>query len=87
MKEVTATEARRHFGRLLDTAQTGPVRITRYGKAAAVLVSVERFERLGGGAWETLAATMDALGEEASARDLTRAKLDSLLATPESDRQ
>ena len=62
MREVTATEARRRFGRLLDAAQTGPVRITRNGRGVGVLMSVGQFERLRGAAWETLAATMDASG-------------------------
>ena len=33
-----------------------------------------------GSAWERLTATMDAMGEEASARGLTDAELEALLA-------
>ena len=80
MREVTATEARRRFGRLLDAAQTGPVRITRNGRGVGVLMSVEQFERLRDAAWGTLTATMDALGEEASGKGLTKERLDALFS-------
>ena len=39
-----------------------------------------RFSQLLGAAWERLAATMDRMDEEASANNLTDAKLDALLA-------
>ena len=81
MREVTATEARRRFGRMLDAAQTGPVRITRNGRAVGVLMSVGQFERLRGAAWSELTATMDVLGQEASRKGLTRAKLEVLLGS------
>lgn len=80
MKEVTAKEAKNRFGRLLQSAQRGPVRVTRNGRAVGVMMSVQQFERLRGAAWERLTATMDRLGQEASARGLTDAALDSLLA-------
>ena len=44
------------------------------------MLSVQHYERLRGAAWERLAATMDRMGEEASANNLTDAKLDALLA-------
>lgn len=43
-------------------------------------MSVQQFERLRGAAWERLTATMDALGQEASARGLTDTELESLLS-------
>ena len=80
MREVTARDAKNRFGQLLQSAQQGPVRVTRNGTPVGVLMSVQQFERLRGAAWERLTATMDRLGEEASARGLTDAVLESILA-------
>ena len=38
MKSFTASDARRRFGRLLETARRGPVTITKNGHAAAMLI-------------------------------------------------
>lgn len=80
MKEVAAREAKNRFGHLLDDAQSAPVRVTRKGRAVGVIMSMQQYERLRGAAWERLTATMDALGEEAFANGLTRARLEALLA-------
>lgn len=80
MKEITARDAKNRFGQLLQSAQQGPVRVTRNGRPVGVMMSVQQFERLRGAAWERLAATMDRLGREASAKGLTDAVLESLLA-------
>ena len=80
MREVSASEAKIRFGRLLDAAQGAPVRVTRKGRAVGVMMSVQQYERLRGAAWERLAATMDALGEVSSADGLTKARLEALLA-------
>ena len=80
MKELAAREAKNRFGYLLDAAQSAPVRVTRKGRAVGVVMSVQQYERLRGAAWERLTATMDALGEEASAKGLTKAGLEALLA-------
>ena len=81
MKEITAREAKKNrFGQLLDTAQRTPVSVTKNGRAVTVMLSAQLYDQLRGSAWERLASTMDAMGEEASARGLTDAKLDALLA-------
>lgn len=80
MKEVTAKDAKNRFGQLLQSAQQGPVRVTRNGRPVGVVMSVQQFERLRGAAWERLTETMDRLGQEASASGLTDAVLESLLA-------
>lgn len=80
MREVTAKEAKNRFGRLLESAQRAPVRVTRNGRPVGVMMSMQQFERLRGVAWERLADTMDALGREALARGLTDSELESLLA-------
>ena len=80
MKEITARDAKNRFGYLLDAVQRAPVRVTKKGRAISVMMSVQHYERLRGAAWERLTMTMDALGEEASTKGLTEAKLKALLA-------
>ena len=80
MKEITAREAKNRFGQLLDAAQRSPVSVTKNGRPVTVMLSTELYDQLRGSAWERLTSTMDAMGEEASARGLTDARLDALLA-------
>ena len=56
------------------------MRITRRGRAVAVVMSMEQYQRLQGDAWTRLTATMDSLGAEAASRGLTDAGLEALLA-------
>ncbi len=44
------------------------------------MMSVQQYERLRGAAWERLATTMDGLSKAASAKGLTEARLEALLA-------
>src|SRR5688500_9923155 len=44
MKEISSTEAKTHFGALLDTAQREPVTIHKKGRAVAVILSTQDFE-------------------------------------------
>ena len=80
MREITAREAKNRFGQLLDAAQRSPVSVTKNGRAVTVMLSTQLYDQLRGSAWERLTSTMDAMGEEASARGLTDARLDALLA-------
>ncbi|MDE0227767.1 MAG: type II toxin-antitoxin system prevent-host-death family antitoxin [Spirochaetaceae bacterium] len=80
MRDITAREAKNRFGQLLDAAQRSPVSVTKNGRAVTVMLSTELYDQLRGAAWERLTATMDAMGEEATARGLTDAKLETLLA-------
>lgn len=41
-----ASDAKNRFGRLLDAAQSGPVRIRKNGRDVAVVLSAEAFCRL-----------------------------------------
>ena len=79
MREITAREAKNRFGQLLDAAQRSPVSVTKNGRAVTVMLSTQLYDQLRGSAWERLASTMDAMGEEASAKGLTDARLDALL--------
>jgi len=44
-KEIAAREAKNHFGELLDSAQRGPVRITKNGRKVAVILSEGEYKR------------------------------------------
>jgi len=83
VKHMAAKEAKDEFGRLLDTARREPVRIEKHGRAVAVVLSTEEYERLEAieDAWWALRAksvTAEGfLGAEASERllrDLARAE-------------
>ncbi len=80
MKQVAASDAKNRFGRLIDAAQTGPVQVTRKGRAVGVLMSVDQYERLRGAAWDRLSATLDAVSAKASRAGLTDQDVDALLA-------
>ncbi|MDE0446155.1 MAG: type II toxin-antitoxin system Phd/YefM family antitoxin [Spirochaetaceae bacterium] len=80
MKAIAAREAKNRFGQLLDAAQRSPVSVTKNGRAVTVMLSTELYDQLRGAAWERLTATMDTMGAEATAKGLTDAKLDALLA-------
>ena len=43
MKEISSTDAKTHFGALLDMAQREPVTIHKKGRAVAVMLSMEDF--------------------------------------------
>ena len=80
MKEVNARTAKNQFGQLLESAQRGPVRVTRRGRSAGVLLSEEQYQRLSGIAWDRLAGTVDALRDQAAENGLTEDVLAELLA-------
>ena len=46
MKTFTANEAKQHLGRVLDTARTGPVTITKHGRPEFVLTSKEDYDSM-----------------------------------------
>jgi len=79
MKEFTAQDAQRDFGRLLREARLSPVRVVQ-GAEVGVVMSAERYERLRGAAWDRLSATMDRMAASAKAAGLDDATLEALLA-------
>ena len=79
MTDIAAREARNRFGRLLDAAQSSPVRVTKKGRAVGIVMSIKHYDRLCGVAWAQLSATMDRMGAAAAAHGLTDDKLDALL--------
>ena len=80
MREIAAREAKNQFGQLLDAAQRAPVRVTKKGRPVGVMMSMEQYARLRGAAWDALNETMDRMAKRATARGLTDAKLEKLLA-------
>ena len=44
MKVIPAAEAKTNFGALLDSAQRGPVTISKKGRLVAVMMSVQVYE-------------------------------------------
>jgi prevent-host-death family protein len=44
MKDMSSTEAKTHFGALLDMAQREPMTIHKKGRAVAVMLSMQDFE-------------------------------------------
>ncbi len=79
MKEIAARDAKNKFGQFLDDAQRAPVRVTKKGRPAGVMMSEEQFQRLRGAAWDRLQATVDEMRKEAAAANLTDAELAALL--------
>jgi len=45
MDTITASDAKIRFSALLDTVQTGPVIISKHGKAVAVMMSAAEFDK------------------------------------------
>lgn len=46
MKTFAAKEAKNGFGRMLDVVQREPVTIEKHGRAVAVILSLEEYQRL-----------------------------------------
>ncbi len=70
LRAVTATEAKTHFGRLLESSQHAPVVVERQGKPVAVVMSAEQYDLLTGRtapAWRDMAARSRELVRDAMA--------------------
>jgi prevent-host-death family protein len=80
MKEISSRAAKNQFGQLLESAQRGPVRVTRRGRPVGVLLSEEQYQRLRGTAWDRLANTVESMRQQASEKGLTEEVLAKLLA-------
>ena len=80
MKEINSRTAKNQFGQLLESAQRGPVRVTRRGRAVGVLLSEEQYQRLRGMAWDRLANTTAAMRKQAADSGLSSDALAELLA-------
>lgn len=79
MRTITAIDAKNRFGQLLETAQREPVTVTKQGRPAAVMLSVEDYERMRGMARERVLDSVRQMQEEAAAAGLTKEALDEIL--------
>jgi prevent-host-death family protein len=79
MRTVSAIDAKNRFGQLLAAAQREPVTVTKQGRPAAVVLSVEDYERMRGAANARLLDSVRRMQEEAAAAGLTEEALDELL--------
>ncbi|MGQ2907446.1 MAG: type II toxin-antitoxin system Phd/YefM family antitoxin [Aliihoeflea sp.] len=46
MKFLSASDAKNHFRQLIDTVQAEPIRIQRYGRDVAIVLSPKEFHRI-----------------------------------------
>ncbi|WP_236964464.1 type II toxin-antitoxin system Phd/YefM family antitoxin [Hydrogenophaga sp. SL48] len=46
MRSCTATEAKTHFGKLLDQVQHRPVQVLKHGRVVGVMVSAQDHEAM-----------------------------------------
>ena len=81
MKEISSTEAKTHFGALLDTAQREPVTIHKKGRAVAVILSMQDFEAHQAMKLKLLQQAID----EGLASGLSDRSIDELMAEAEQD--
>lgn len=79
MRSISAIDAKNRFGQLLDAAQREPVTVTKKGRPAVVVLSIDDFERMSGIARQRFLDTIGEMHKEAEARDLTEEVLGELL--------
>ncbi|MGE9296847.1 MAG: type II toxin-antitoxin system prevent-host-death family antitoxin [Puniceicoccales bacterium] len=79
MKTFTANEAKQSFGELLDTARVEPVMIEKHKRRAAVVISIEEYDRLRGMNVTEFNNLCDRVGRRAKELGLTEDKLNDLL--------
>ena len=81
MKDISSTEAKTHFGALLDLAQREPVTIHKKGRAVAVILSMQDFEAYQAMKLRLLQQAID----EGLASGLSDRSMDELIAEAERD--
>ena len=81
MKDISSTEAKTHFGALLDMAQREPVTIHKKGCAVAVILSMQDFEAHQAMKLEQLQQAID----EGLASGLSDRSMDELITDAEQD--
>ena len=80
MQSFSANQAKQELGRVLDTVQREPVLINRHNRPAAVVLSVEEFDRLRGLNVAQFSAFCDQVGNRAVSLGLDEEKLSDLLS-------
>ncbi len=59
MKTMSANEAKKHFGELLDTARREPVTVEKHGRPVAVMMSAEDYDEYQKAKLDRLRAEVD----------------------------
>lgn len=80
MKTISAIDAKNRFGQLLDAAQRQPVTVTKKGRPAAIMLSVEDYERIRGAARRRLFDTIGQTQKEAAMAGMNEDVLEQLLS-------
>ena len=80
MRTIPSGEVGKELRELIDAARRSPVTVADEGGPAAVVMSIEDYERLRGEAWERLSATLARARRTAGNRGLTDELIESLLA-------
>lgn len=68
MNTFTASDAKNRFGRLLEMAQSEPVRIQKNGRDVAIVLSPEEFRRMAEAARREPSPAVKALHEKSMVR-------------------
>ncbi len=79
MERYTANEAKQSLGRVLEAAQREPVVIRKHNRDAAVVISMEEYDRLRGITHAEFSAFCLRVAETAKSSGLTPSKLKQLL--------
>ena len=75
METIAAKDAKNHFGQLMDKAQREPVLIEKHGRAAAVLLSTQEYQKI---KLERLKATLGQSEEEIAKGNFTELSVETL---------
>jgi len=79
MLSLTATQAKAHFGVLLDQIQNGPVQVLKHGRVAGVMVSAQDHEAMRNFYANRLQGSLAQNAASATAKGLTEDGLQRLL--------
>ena len=77
-KTIPATEAKTHFGRLVEDVQRAPIAITKQGRVCSVMVSPQDYNELIN---KQLGDAMDDASAYAKKQGLTKAELQNILSS------
>lgn len=79
MRPCTATEAKTHFGKLLDQVQHRPVQVLKHGRVVGVMVSAQDHEAMRNFCANRLQGSLAQNASSAAAQGLTEEALQRLL--------